>query len=828
MFVSDKDLKKVPNNKRPATTASSAVINSKHNVPVKQQPNTIISSNSVSATSNTIDVVERTRIEREQRQLLRDQLVYVVKIQAYCRGHKVRSNLLKNLRLELDKKLQDIEKVAVAVKAQADIEFSPPSNITMGLLPQLLFLKHRSSDDVTRFLRFLKLMINPSLSQADPTKNLICELTFPSNMQVMNQLNDLSLGSLLIATTSKRDASFSEPALIFLGLLCGLNTNKLNNALDGHFQVARSHVLINGFLTKIRNLLTCSGESLMKVTVNEDILSKSPDFNRIQLTHCSHIVSRCVRICMKLTESCSNNELNGRLADFTREILCVPHLTCLITPATTTKLASWPLLGSLLLQLKDKINSNTLALPPLKHDVIQSGQVLFGNIASLAPKLPILPTRASIHPERSASGSTTGNVFDSMNGQDGEYIHYNDTVVQAYISTTTALIVRYPVAGVFEGKSGVMWVKNETSMIASAIPVSLHAQVLCLLHPEYLRALYSRILLPIRTDLNTYALEADIADIHLAKTKTGLQLAQDIIKHEQEASVWFTSKWASKLVSNVTKTIGLKSSGIIDSKGSISASASIGKNNEEDSGYSAVKGEAEDSTIVLTDSEFTLNPALVACLVSQWALLLSQSVGAPIHSAPFRALSTLAYATNSLDRLWAALITLPISQISATVKDSLFSQVSSSRNFAQPLSGKHVSSVEKSTTSSSSSSSSFLSIFTSPWTNKPSSSSSSTSAMPVSISNTNTASSGNKKVSAVLFDNQNKSSIDVDNQRTLESLVSNMDFYVQFIPEGPLAFIVVISCLMRTHLIALDDSEFYTQEVISNLMSFNYIIFIQS
>lgn len=794
MFFSDKDLKKVPNSKRSA--GSSATANTK-TAPSKQPASTapsLLPTNSAAA----IDVVERARLEREQRQLMREKLVHVIKIQAYCRGWKVRASLFRNMRAELESKLQGVEKVAAAVKAKANIDFSPPTDITMSLIPQLLFLRHRTTDDLIRFVKFVKLMVNPSLSQDDASKNLISNFVLPKHSQAMVTLLDLAFNALLVSAASKKEASFYEPALAFICLLNGADSSgrpiAYNTAVKNHFTTARAMVLRNGFLAKVRHLLTGCGGSLMKATVNDDMLSRSPDFDRIQVTNCSSIASRCVRLCMFLTEEGVDNEVDVRLANFTREVLGTPHVTCLITPATTAALATWPLLGPLLLQLLDKLNNNTLALPPLNHEVIQSGQVLFGNIASLAPKLPILPTLTKMT-DGSRSGQTkpsasSSAVFDSVNGHGGEYFYYTDSVVQTYLLTTTALIAKYPIPGVFQGKSGVMWAKDGTSMTASAIPIALHAQALCLLKPDYLRALYSRILLPVRVDLANYEMDSDRQAIQQALTKTGLQLAQDVIKQEQESSVWFTSKWASKLVTKVTKSIGLKSGG---SSEVISTNGSNSGNTE--SGYSALSTEMEEHTVTLPDSEFDLNPELVACLSSQWALLLTQAAGSPIHSAPWRALSTLTYATNSLDRLWAALLSMPALHAPVT-KSSIFSPSSSSRNQAHQSSMKASGLTTKPATTST-----FLSIFTSPWGG-------SATATRVVTKDSFVVSDGTTKISAVSTDSKV-----VDNQKQLESLASNMQLDSQLVPEGPFAVMMVLVCLLRTHLIALDDSELYTQEV---------------
>jgi len=525
---------------------------------------------------------------------------------------------------------------------------------------------------------------------------------------------------------------------------------------------------------------------------------------------------------MYLTEVGADIDLNGRVAEFTREILGIPFLTCLVSPATAFLLATWPLLGQLLQQLYEKLKTNSVALPPLNHDVIQSGQVLFANIASLAHRLPILPT--SITNTNVKSISKSSNDFEVVNSQSGEYFYFNDSVLQIYLTTTTYLMVKYPVPGVFQGKSGVMWAKNGNSMIASAIPLALHAQCLCLLRPDFLRALYSRILLPVRTAdlISTYALESDTRAIREALTKTGLQLAQDVIKHEQESSVWFTSKWASKLVKNVTESIGLKTlGGSADS--SNTKTTTKGSGNE--SGYAVLNTEAEDdNTVTLPEySEFDVNPALVACLNSQWSLLLTQAASAPVHSSPWKALSTLAYSTNSLDHIWIALLSLPLlKNLLSDAKDSLFSQSSSTRNLGKPIdctTSKPTSAMSSSSSSSSSSSTlSFLSMFTTPWgSTKPSTSAS--SAMEVATKNSFTVSShdGTMKSSSAVFENKSKISASaaiIDNQKQLENLASNMDdLDTKLVPEGPLAAVIVVACLLRVHLIALDDSELYTQEV---------------
>jgi hypothetical protein len=144
-FVSDKDLRKVPPKRTTRVTSSSDMGTAARNVSAasahsssSSNPSSATSSAaSVSASAGTLDIVEKSRIEREQRARLKETTAAAGILQRFWRGRHVSSLYWKSIAADLDKKMGDVEKLA-KVLALKGVAYVPPEAICLQLLRLLL------------------------------------------------------------------------------------------------------------------------------------------------------------------------------------------------------------------------------------------------------------------------------------------------------------------------------------------------------------------------------------------------------------------------------------------------------------------------------------------------------------------------------------------------------------------------------------------------------------------------------------------------------------------------------------------------------------------
>ena len=125
-------------------------------------------------------------------------------------------------------------------------------------------------------------------------------------------------------------------------------------------------------------------------------------------------------------------------------------------------------------------------------------------------------------------------------------------------------------------------------------------------------------------------------------------MSQNIIKEEQESSVWFSSKWALKIVNKMVSSTGMKGgSSTIDL-------ATSGLADE------MVTSESVDE-IKSPICNFTENSRLTGALCQFWSILLPHAIFSPTldqstmsDNKSWKALSLLSFGTRTADRLWIA------------------------------------------------------------------------------------------------------------------------------------------------------------------------------
>ena len=87
------------------------------------------------------DIVEKAKIEREERELLRRQTKVTLQIQAVYRSHLYRRRFKAKLRCDFDQKIGGIQKVTHLLKVSRDIVFSAPGDVCLILCRLLCFGK---------------------------------------------------------------------------------------------------------------------------------------------------------------------------------------------------------------------------------------------------------------------------------------------------------------------------------------------------------------------------------------------------------------------------------------------------------------------------------------------------------------------------------------------------------------------------------------------------------------------------------------------------------------------------------------------------------------
>ncbi len=142
MFASDRELRKPPPRKgRPAPSPSSSAAASL----AATSTTTALSAAKGGHIDTKDDLIEKSKMEREQRELNRVKLAHVVKIQSIIRQWLYFKKLQVKLKADIFKKLTDVENVVTVLKATKNINFTPPLNIILTMTNELLYVSHRSS-----------------------------------------------------------------------------------------------------------------------------------------------------------------------------------------------------------------------------------------------------------------------------------------------------------------------------------------------------------------------------------------------------------------------------------------------------------------------------------------------------------------------------------------------------------------------------------------------------------------------------------------------------------------------------------------------------------
>lgn len=612
MFSRDKDLKKgvnksvlIPKNKNQSSLSSSF-------------PNKT-STNKISSSSN---IVEIAKIEREKRKLDRDLLIHVVLIQKWWRGRWKSYLFLKSTMQEYDDKISDIKKVSIFLLEKNGIIFIPPLPICIEITRILFFRNNKK--ELYRVHKYCECILLPSLSQLEYNKNIAS--FFAENNQnlyllkkvIINIFDIISYNKQLkkVALTCLQIENDIIPCLKYLTTTTssGRNVNDeggLSEALLKSFLKIRNYLIANNFIKYVRKyFLTIATPYLNDIIYDEESYKR----NNIVINHpvANTSTDVLIYVCMNLT---SNNE--KLIEEFARELISLPLLTCLISKDCNNNLICWEYFGNIVKFL----TSNSLALPPSPNQVFQSGTYLFGNISSFFIFLDI------------------ENV-----------VLVNDDLLESYFILCSLLINRYNIPGIFQGKNGVVWIKQGTIVTAAPVPHLLTCQLLSLFQKNKCKLCINRILLPVNDHVNLYAKKSDLTEIKESLSFTGLKIAKTVIKEQQEASTWFTSKWASKLKTSLVKSLGFGSNKPSMSTNNFTSLSS--------SSSSTIDILSSSHQYDIPSSAYIKKKSLIESLCSLWSIIFSMSTMSPVDSIPWHSLCSIVFSTRIIDRLWVSSMNL--------------------------------------------------------------------------------------------------------------------------------------------------------------------------
>eukprot|EP00602_Paraphysomonas_sp_CaronLab_P006417 CAMPEP_0185031244 /NCGR_PEP_ID=MMETSP1103-20130426/18610_1 /TAXON_ID=36769 /ORGANISM="Paraphysomonas bandaiensis, Strain Caron Lab Isolate" /LENGTH=1024 /DNA_ID=CAMNT_0027566705 /DNA_START=286 /DNA_END=3360 /DNA_ORIENTATION=- len=334
-----------------------------------------------------------------------------------------------------------------------------------------------------------------------------------------------------------------------------------------------------------------------------------------------------------------------REAVFAREILSIPMLTSILSAVSMERVMACSSTVDIITRVFN--DSSRLALPPSPSVVFKSGQWLLGNLASITPFLSLTPRMQSTS-EKVSTTKSSDNLL-------------SDPQLCGFIHLVCALLVRYDVPGVWQGRCSAIWAREGTVLTASAVPRALQQQLACLLDGPTLSQLYHRVIrpfpLPMDRPISTscqspksssYPVASDDVEVREALSSSGLIMArQTLQEHRDNSSLWSSSsKWASKLVSSMSEAFSSLTGG--SSKAPSTTQAGVAARDAQSDATNVGSLKDEDP------SPFPPAEEVVIAVCRLWSLILPHTAThAPPESACWKGMSTLCFSTRAIGRLWA-------------------------------------------------------------------------------------------------------------------------------------------------------------------------------
>lgn len=227
------------------------------------------------------EMVEKAKIEREEREWKRKVRVYVVRIQSIWRQYRSISVWFTQEVAILNRKLEDVAKIATAFAA-VGVTFVPPAATSQALLLPFSVLwscqtrKQRNAALLGPMKQLLELILMPSLKSNDPKLNFLSRpslsleninSTIPRTLQIRVRrllLSCLEIASHEINSSCASHVLFAETSLVDTALSLVEMISKFPEPSLSHetvaiapavlvstIQVLRVHLILKGELRKI-------------------------------------------------------------------------------------------------------------------------------------------------------------------------------------------------------------------------------------------------------------------------------------------------------------------------------------------------------------------------------------------------------------------------------------------------------------------------------------------------------------------------------------------------------------------------------------------------
>ena len=489
-------------------------------------------------------VLDQARIAREERQLGRECLKSALIIQSWWRMCHQQRKWRSQLRSDVVKKCQDIERVNSILKTVV----CPDVGIGITLIRSFIFsLSTNNYDNVKKeetkamtlsLLLLCKCVLVPSLMNMDTSKNIAAAMSLHLSCRLI----------LLILryyeTLPRVPPSSSDVVSILncLPLLIGEGESfrmKFSENLRNSFDNIRRKLEKLDIIDRICSIFFQKLEPWMLHTNNGDSASTSIVGNLSSVN--GPMLDILMRFLLNLLVSNntgpsglqlkSNASPSARALHFFRIVLAAPMLSLQLSAPVLTMLISLEEFDSILHSFVDSFPHLQLAPSPLA--AFEPALWLLGNLCFVGSC--ILKHAAEMKSRRA------------------------DQLLSAYLVLLSKLLITSPVPGFLCGRRSVVWTMRGSEAIAAGVPSGLYAQANALFELHFLQGLLAYHLF---IDVSSYPLVGtaeDVLEIETSQRSSSLQITSESIKEATLDQSWLSGNWAKKLLGNVSATLTMTS-----------------------------------------------------------------------------------------------------------------------------------------------------------------------------------------------------------------------------------------------------------------------------
>lgn len=597
-FLSEKDLKKIPN-KKPIITRKPISSNTLHNANPISTP-TFSSMDHIQSIESHQELVRFSHLD----QLNVDRVTKIQRVWRRFNSWKITRTKFYS---EFDEKINNIIKLQEYFK-QKQQSFCCPNNTSLYLLRILshffrswkdiqhikgsrkMKMVQSNLDDYNRLKRFCEHIFLPSLDMSDMDKNIVFIL--------QSSLNCLCKSFMVILMKSIQQSSYNlAPSMILVYI--------------------RSYVALQSKRDEITLEITNAFQNIQLFT--------SKAFNTL-----NEVMSMMIAHLRKYLAKFSNN-IDGPQNAFHVVSNIYPHDSAFVD--IIDKLF-WLLMDIIKSYPIDVLYSQILTLPLVCFLIRQESLVIFIKSSTFESvinyilenqknTLTIVERIVSVSPELKSCHWFLGNMafLGPYVVEEHKKRNMEDSFMIKYFHLLTILMNKYPLNSVFCGHSSVYLDKIGSNLIAQSIPQPFISQLIAfgLLHTSMNRTLidYINVVLPQSDPKYQLQVEDSLKHFH---ENSSIAIAQKSLQDEKISSV---SKWSQKLLSSLSSS--MKSSVTSSTKNQL----------------------ASDN----------LNIDLLKVIMSFWSLLLPIiSDLSSVESNQWKGLTAIAFFPNAIHRFFGLLI----------------------------------------------------------------------------------------------------------------------------------------------------------------------------